>query len=363
MPDILRCRRVGCTFVSRTYLGLSVHESSCDASFTPLRARRHVGKIGGAGLSSERNIPSTLGGIGKRVRIDRLLGRMQGVITEEVEHVQDVRNGETKHKPDPPRTQWDADISVPDADIGDEVEGVSAQDHERHDEGNDAAEDHTSTETLIQDLATLFGGLSRKVADDILLILRAPKFSLTKFLEKFHDHRGIRRWASVDFEERLEGGGFRPIQFDGPGGTRTVLYSKNVEELLRKQVSLVPSSHFHSTTLHGSGVHPMNSSLAKNVSPVVRDEIMRHPDSTVRWYTSERDCRSSTVGYVQLYSDKSVTSLRASGVQFYPLHCTLLNFSEEARRHMISHGLSILAYLPAGQLHEEDDDQYEDIFT
>ena len=173
---------------------------------------------------------------------------------------------------------------------------------------------------------------------------------------------GIRRWVSTHFEEQLHGGGFRPIQF--------VLYLKNLDDLHRSQVCLgvfISIAQLYMVVVF----FPWICSLANHFSPVISDEAMvhcfiitrGHQDSTVCWYNSERDCRSSTVVYVQLYSDKTVTSLGAFCVQFYPLHWNLMNFSEEARRHMISHGLSILAFLSAGQLHEEDDDQYEDIVT
>ena len=49
---------------------------------------------------------------------------------------------------------------------------------------------------------------------------------------------------------------------------------------------------------------------------------------------------------LQLYSDKSRTTLKESAFQFYPFHATLLNFSDSYRRQCIIKGLTLIAFLP-----------------
>lgn len=74
----------------------------------------------------------------------------------------------------------------------------------------------------------------------------------------------------------------------------------------------------------------------------------------------KKDDRQSVACLLQCYCDKSVTTMKPSGVHFSPLHATLLNFSEESRRHIISNGESIVTYLLVQQAHEKDDEDNYD---
>lgn len=75
-------------------------------------------------------------------------------------------------------------------------------------------------------------------------------------------------------------------------------------------------------------MHPMHSGVIREVEPVVRQEVRTDVSPHVRWYKPPHDTRASMVVLVQCYSDKSVKTMKPSGVHFYPLHATLLNFSE-----------------------------------
>ena len=67
---------------------------------------------------------------------------------------------------------------------------------------------------------------------------------------------------------------------------------------------------------------------------------------SVFWKRLGRDGSESFVGLGQVYSDKTATTLKNSGLKFYPVHLVLLNFSAEVRRQLISSGASIVGYLP-----------------
>lgn len=49
----------------------------------------------------------------------------------------------------------------------------------------------------------------------------------------------------------------------------------------------------------------------------------------------ESDGIMSFGGILQMFSGKSQVSMSAKGMQFYPLHVTLMNSSEERRRKLI----------------------------
>lgn len=52
------------------------------------------------------------------------------------------------------------------------------------------------------------------------------------------------------------------------------------------------------------------------------------------------------MGWLQLFSSKSQTSLKAGSVFFYSLFVTLLNYLEKQRRQQILRRRTVLAYLP-----------------
>lgn len=64
------------------------------------------------------------------------------------------------------------------------------------------------------------------------------------------------------------------------------------------------------------------------------------------WKTADNDNLQSVFACVQIFSDKSETLSIAGGPTFYPLHVTLLNFSEIMRPFQILSGATVLAYFP-----------------
>lgn len=54
----------------------------------------------------------------------------------------------------------------------------------------------------------------------------------------------------------------------------------------------------------------------------------------------------SLVALVQVYTNWSSTTTKASGMAFYPLHLCLLNVGVEVRKKLIVTGDMIVAYLP-----------------
>ena len=52
------------------------------------------------------------------------------------------------------------------------------------------------------------------------------------------------------------------------------------------------------------------------------------------------------MGFLQVFTDKTNTTLKPSGVSAYPIHVTLQNFSDSFRKVFINSVLSIIGYLP-----------------
>ena len=86
--------------------------------------------------------------------------------------------------------------------------------------------------------------------------------------------------------------------------------------------------------------------LGDSTVGVVRNEVINHTGNNVVWHEAGTSFETSFVGLVQLYSNKSQNSLKASSFQFYPLHITLLTFSEGCRKNCIMKGKTLLGFLP-----------------
>lgn len=66
----------------------------------------------------------------------------------------------------------------------------------------------------------------------------------------------------------------------------------------------------------------------------------------VFWREYYKDGEDSFVSFLQLYSDKTVTTTNACGITFYPFHMNMLNYCRSYKEYVISHGHTIVAFLP-----------------
>lgn len=72
----------------------------------------------------------------------------------------------------------------------------------------------------------------------------------------------------------------------------------------------------------------------------------RHEYVEVMLKYNRKDSEQSFIVAIQLFSDKSFTSLGENDIEFYPVHLTLFNFTEQWLKSYIKNGDNILAYLP-----------------
>ena len=86
--------------------------------------------------------------------------------------------------------------------------------------------------------------------------------------------------------------------------------------------------------------------MGHNIFKSVKAYVMEGENEPVFWKKIIPDGPDSFVGVGQFYSDKAAVSLKSNGFRFYPIHITLLNFTDELRRRLISSDATILGYLP-----------------
>ena len=93
--------------------------------------------------------------------------------------------------------------------------------------------------------------------------------------------------------------------------------------------------------------YPLLTKHARRVYDGVRENVILHESPDILWhdYNPFESLEYSMVAFLQIFTDKMHTSLKASSVAAYPIHLTLQNFDDPLRRICINSGLSIIDYI------------------
>ena len=145
---------------------------------------------------------------------------------------------------------------------------------------------------------------------------------------------------------------------DGSGTFTGNLNYLDAVEVLKKQLRLSNHSNTNYIQLRGNAEgprlygHPLSTEFAHNVREKV---LCKYPDG--KWfdyYSGGQAKIFSLVAFIQLFTDKTHTTLKGSSVAAYPVHLTLQNYSDSFRRIVINSGISIIGYLPVDTIEMED---------
>ena len=215
---------------------------------------------------------------------------------------------------------------------------------------------NTESILLVQSLAISLCTVERhtgtKLTDEIISILNNPLFSLSRFRNDIQSTAQCKLLVSSIVDEHLSSNGYQTKSISDSSGTSSgLLYFRNPIDVLRQQLALAnkDNSFFRCvkrTNHQGERIfsHPLHTSFAQELETYIAQQVMAHPEDDVTWNNT------SFVGFLQLFSDKSSTTLKASAIVAYPIHLTFLNFSLPLRQHCIRNGLSIIGYLPVSSL-------------
>ena len=211
---------------------------------------------------------------------------------------------------------------------------------------------------LVQSLAASLTTLEYKAGagrvSEVITILQDPAFSLEKFNSAVRTVEECRHVTASMVETHFRTEGYKShIIPDKTGKYSAQLYLRDPVDMLRRQLALANDQNtlFHpspQTTPDGTAIfsHPLHTDFAKTLHQVTRQRVQLSDDPQVVWAEETDPTPSSFAGLLQVYSDKSSTSLKSSAIVAYPIHVTLLNFSAPLRRHCIRTGLTIVGYLP-----------------
>lgn len=214
----------------------------------------------------------------------------------------------------------------------------------------------------IEELTKLFVKLgltnSEKTCNELLSSLRKRKGSLKAFLERFQTMSKIKEHRLEREKDQLERKGFRKETIRTEDGVACEIYLRNPIEVIKEQISFCASNDIILQPAETIDIrtHPMNSNLGVKAVKKVIAAIKLSTDDSVFWRNRNEHDTESFVALVQLYSDKTQTSLNQSSFSFYPIHLNLLNFKESFRRENISSGRSIAAFLPVEYHFSNDED-------
>lgn len=114
---------------------------------------------------------------------------------------------------------------------------------------------------------------------------------------------------------------------------------KEAGKVLQTQMKMTPAAetliapankkHYNATT--GITSHPINAKIDRYGFHAAEKFIKSQESQEVIWRTSRVHGEQSSLGVIHVFSDKSVTSLGANGLAFYPLLIAVLNRTEKRR--------------------------------
>ena len=210
--------------------------------------------------------------------------------------------------------------------------------------------------------------VGRRCVSELIQLIRCEKFDSNAFQRKCRNPNDC-----IELEEKLSTSnlkdhGFKLVIIKDPDSNiECDVHVRSLVSFLRKQVDGCNSDD----TLFNPGEnedeaqysHPMLARLGKEGIPAVINSIMCRMEQETLWCTDENNGGRSFVGMLQLYSDKSRTTLKESAFEFYPFHVTLLNFCDEYKRQCIANGMSLVAFLPVSFYRRIDDERIKSGIT
>lgn len=150
-------------------------------------------------------------------------------------------------------------------------------------------------------------------------------------------------------EEALCTDGFRycRVEHFALSFTYYSIYRHNLGNVLQRQVRYVSKEYvFTAYNTKVSEAIVMTAGILWGAGPALETVTELSTSGWTWWITMSRDGEILVFAFLQTYSEKSKTNLKASIFSFYLLRMKLLNIKHEVGKRMITQGHKLLAYLP-----------------
>lgn len=207
---------------------------------------------------------------------------------------------------------------------------------------------------------------SLKMVKNIIELICSDQFDVDVFRSRIPSLQSCLAYGKNKFSERAAEDGFRKnvVQYNVKNETYTAEYfSRNILTVLRDQVACASSddilwnphqecsrhsSERSSAQSFGStpNTHPMQLNYFKEQHKKRMLEVMTSTEADVMWHNCGN--KQSFVGFLQMFTDKTVTTLKIGGIAAHVVHATFLNFSKRLRKKLIHEGKTIVGFLPTG---------------
>ncbi len=173
-------------------------------------------------------------------------------------------------------------------------------------------------------------------------------------ISSFHQ---CKRNVQSRLSSQMVSGGFVEHRVVDDADNECSIFTRNIVDVIREQVRYSNRSEIYLSVSEAVldleedkkdiaiNSHPIAAGLGRNGIDEIISAVQASSDLGHVWHSSTSSTPSCP-GFVQLYSDKSHSTLRALSFTFYPVHAVLLNFKESVRRRLIVSGKTIVGYLP-----------------
>ena len=192
-----------------------------------------------------------------------------------------------------------------------------------------------------------------KALKSIIALLHSSHFDISFFRKSVTDIQSCKKWSCSKFTEQASTEGFRKKKASlNIHGSQHVAdyFHRDIQSVLKEQVQaaspedIIIQPSDCAVSDNSSIKHPMQSSYFRNRYNVIRNTVICSKDKSVVWYDDHKE--KSFVGFVQLFTDKTKSSLKIGGMTAYVIHATFLNFTKKFRQHLIQTGKTIVGFLP-----------------
>ena len=203
---------------------------------------------------------------------------------------------------------------------------------------------------------------------NVIDLLHNEYFDLDLFRSKIKTLKSCIAYANSKIGEEVSTLGFskeKVYHFSSEKQYMSEYYSKDIIKALKKQIGLASESDIiwnptksRSISITGSSnctklelnTHPLHLNHFGEIHTERKKQIMMSNEMDILWYDEET--KKSFVGFLQVFTDKTVTTLKVGAVSAHVVHATFLNFTKSFRKKMIQDGKTIIGLLPTGTTDE-----------
>ena len=251
-----------------------------------------------------------------------------------------------------------------------DAESLREDDLEPGAEWTTAATSEEVVEALRRTLLFVGASTGAKTADLLIKLLRHPSLEIScpALTSGITSHRDLVLDANRQVEETLKSLRFERVTVEDRANDEGMadMWWRDPHDVIRRQVAQTTKGAKDTSVLYlepfqhvnASGKrcisHPLSTDLAYRVHRNVRARVRRGNVLDEEGVPGWRDGYDFVL-FLQVYSDKSLQTMKASSHAHYPLHVAVVNTSLTTKEKIICRGDSVVGYLPTNMKWDPED--------